>query len=225
MNYQIINKELNIATCEIADLTIEQAQSFLDSWESGAKLGSLTMYVDKATNTLVLNRDHKNFELYLNLAEGYLASTEEKRKLFKEKHTEKMTEELYVLDACIEQRRIMLEMKKIRENSIDNTCDLSILNHILKTKEPFTAVTNAFIYGMMQGKRAERKKRANKVDESAIVLTDLLKELEKMTVEELKVFREEWLGVLRKNNATDKILCFSGTIVDAAIQTKGGELA
>lgn len=136
-----------------------------------------------------------------------------------------MTEELYVLDACIEQRRIMLEMKKIRENSIDNTCDLSILNHILKTKEPFTAVTNAFVYGMMQGKRAERKKRVNKVDESAIVLTDLLKELEKMTVEELKVFREEWLGVLRKNNATDKILCFSGTIVDAAIQTKGGELA
>lgn len=58
-----------------------------------------------------------------------------------------------------------------------------------------------------------------------MILTELFKELEKMTVEELRAFREEWLGVLRKNNVTDKILCFSGAIVDAAIQTKGGEVA
>ena len=40
MNYQMINEELRIASCSIADLTLKQAQQFLKQWEEGAKLGT-----------------------------------------------------------------------------------------------------------------------------------------------------------------------------------------
>ena len=33
MMYRIVNKELGIVSCSLAELTIEQVQSFLGQWE------------------------------------------------------------------------------------------------------------------------------------------------------------------------------------------------
>lgn len=225
MNYQIINKELNIAASGIADLTAEQAQSFLNSWGKGAKLGSLTLYMDSETNAIVLNRDNKRFELFLELTENYLTSTEDKRKMFRKKYEEKFKEEFCVLDTCIERRNIKKQLDIIGHSCIGYGDEMPILNALYKEYDPAIAIVNAFRYGVMCGKREERKRKSKKADENVTVLINLLSELEKMTVTELRAFRMEWLEELRKSNATDKILCFSGTVVDAVIQKKGGEVA
>lgn len=38
MKFEAINKELKIAACGLADLTMEQVQSFLKQWEEGASV-------------------------------------------------------------------------------------------------------------------------------------------------------------------------------------------
>ena len=44
MKYEMINEELRIASCRIADLTMEQVQSFLKLWSDDSSIGSRTMF-------------------------------------------------------------------------------------------------------------------------------------------------------------------------------------
>ena len=40
--YEVVNDELRIKACGLADLTAEQVSDFLKLWEDGAKIGTLT---------------------------------------------------------------------------------------------------------------------------------------------------------------------------------------
>ena len=44
--YEVINEELGIKACGLADLTAEQVSHFLGLWEEGATIGTLTAFVD-----------------------------------------------------------------------------------------------------------------------------------------------------------------------------------
>ena len=52
MSYEVINEELKIAKCSIADLTIGQVHNFLESWGDDSKIGTLTMFYDREKNYL-----------------------------------------------------------------------------------------------------------------------------------------------------------------------------
>lgn len=84
MAYKMENEELQIASCSIADLTVKQAQQFTEQWGDGASLGTLTLFFEKNTGLLVLNRDNLHFEKYKDIAEGYLSSSDEQRKELRE---------------------------------------------------------------------------------------------------------------------------------------------
>lgn len=38
MKYEMINEELRIASCSLADLTLEQVKHFLGQWEPGSNI-------------------------------------------------------------------------------------------------------------------------------------------------------------------------------------------
>ena len=51
MKYKLVNKELRIFSCSVSDLTMQQVASFLDQWEHGAKIGELTLFYEKETDS------------------------------------------------------------------------------------------------------------------------------------------------------------------------------
>ena len=74
--YKVINKELNIKSCSIGDLTMQQVQSFLELWDDGCSISTLTAFIDNEDNALVLNKDNQKYEIYLEMCKKYLSTTD-----------------------------------------------------------------------------------------------------------------------------------------------------
>lgn len=43
--YEVINEELGIKACKLADLTADQVNRFLGLWEDGVRIGTLTVFL------------------------------------------------------------------------------------------------------------------------------------------------------------------------------------
>lgn len=106
MKYQMVNEELQIASCSIADLTVKQVQQFTEQWEEGASLGTLTLFYERNGGLLVLNRDNKNYEIYKNMAEAYLKASKEEQEEIIKKAPKDLEETFMVLNNCIKRRTI-----------------------------------------------------------------------------------------------------------------------
>lgn len=65
MMYRIVNKELGIASCSLAELTIKQVQRFLGQWEPGSNIGSLILFYDEKADMIVLNSSNKKYDAFL----------------------------------------------------------------------------------------------------------------------------------------------------------------
>ena len=165
LSYQVINKELGIASCHVADLTAKQSAHILTQWEDGCSLGELTLFYDSESQNVVLYHDHPEYCRMKRLSERYLAATDGVR----ERVRPKLSSELYikaadVLDHAIESKRIarkayIAERQKWQEE-YGRLWDLM---HIVGGKTPgnaAAAVRKAFLLGVAQGKHEERKKRS-----------------------------------------------------------------
>lgn len=106
MKFEVINKELKIAACGLADLTMEQVQSFLKQWEEGAGIETLTLFYGMESGYVVLNRDNKDFKLYLDIAEGYLGASVEDRETLEKEAPEGMHQTILVLKNSLVWRKV-----------------------------------------------------------------------------------------------------------------------
>lgn len=159
MAYKMENKELQIASCSIADLTVKQAQQFTEQWGEGASLGTLTLFYEQNSGLLVLNRDNPHYEMYRDIAEGYLSSNDEQRKEIRTKAPTSMQETFQVLEACACGRLTEVEIFRARQNFVGNEKYRKVVNEIINKYDPVAIGMIAFRYGMMCGKRAERAKK------------------------------------------------------------------
>lgn len=159
MKFQIINEELKIASCRLSDLTMEQVYGFLSQWEEGAEIGMLTLFYDEHSGYVVLNRDNKNYNLYLDIVDAYLGSSEEGRKMLEEKAPEGFQETFSVLRSAIMRRSVDENISIALKNHISSS-DRSILDEIInRLDSKKVSVYIAFRYGVICGKRTERARR------------------------------------------------------------------
>lgn len=164
-DYEIVNKELNIKSCGIADLTMKQVSCFLSQWEDGGKIKELTMF-NMPDGSVVLNRDNPNYEYYLHIAERYLISDDAFRKTLEEKAPKSLTETFVVLKNAAIYRTIWMALK----NVFDNKKYRATLEIIAKRycRQEYTIAFLAFRYGMIAGKREERARKRKKAAEKGI---------------------------------------------------------
>ena len=140
MSYEVINEELKIAKCSIADLTIGQVHNFLKSWRDDSKIGTLTMFYDREKELLVLNEDNDMYETCLMTATAYLSGDYERRKeLLKYRIFDKRTFQAL-------------------NNLLDDT-QRKYVTHLINEEDPIAAAYIAFRAGMISGKRIERAKK------------------------------------------------------------------
>ena len=161
--YEIIDETLKLATCGITDLTYEQASSFLSRWEAGAKLGSLTLFFDEKSKYLVINRDNPNYEFYLRLAKTYLCLSEKEKKAFRDRFGQRHRQTFQVIDNFRVHSSVQNELEMIEHHSCFSPSNQVVKNVLLRLEEQKIPtcfrMSQAYSYGVMNGKRMERAKR------------------------------------------------------------------
>lgn len=158
MAYKMENKELQIASCSIADLTVKQAQHFTEQWGEGASLGTLTLFYEENTGLLVLNRDNEHYSDYLDIAEGYLSAKKGQRIEIRKEAPATMIETLNVLECCIQERVFIKWADMTTRNNIESAGRKLVEKFIYKY-DPYIAAFMAFKAGVIRGKRIERAKK------------------------------------------------------------------
>lgn len=161
--YETLNAELGIDACNLSDLTAEQVSCFLSQWEEGASIGTLTVFNDES-DILILNKDNELYDTYRELAEAYMGGSAETRKQLWEKCPDGMKETLRVMENCLKRRRISRELFRAGKNTIKSKPSWLVLDALIKGCDSPKAVTIAFRYGMMQGKRMERVRKNRKME-------------------------------------------------------------
>lgn len=158
MNYEVIDAEQRIAVCHIKDLTAETVAMFLRQWEQGATIGNLTLFYDRARDYVVLNKDNKRYPKLLELTEEFLTADKAKQEELKEKAPKSVQEEVTILKQAAEKREIQKEIKIIKAQTI-NLDKENVLEAIWMQAPDVLGILQAYSYGIMQGKRAERARR------------------------------------------------------------------
>lgn len=161
--YETLNADLGIDACNLSDLTAEQVSCFLGQWEEGASIGTLTVF-NNEKNILILNKDNEQYDTYQELAESYMGGSEETRKQLWEKCPNGMKDTLRVMEHCLKCRLISNELFRAEKNVIKSKPSWLVLDVLIKGCDSPRAVTIAFRYGMMQGKRMERVRKNRKME-------------------------------------------------------------
>lgn len=157
--YKIIDKNLRLAGCGLADLSAEQVDEFLHGWEEGAKIGDLTLFYDSRENLLVLNQDNADYESYLFLAQKFLAADKEKRLAVMDNAPDGTKETIQVLDRAAEIMYYREELNRVR-SIITADEQRKCVGYIVRKMGNSTAgIYAVFRYGVMCGKRWERARR------------------------------------------------------------------
>lgn len=158
MKYQMVNEELQIASCRLSDLTLKDAELILKQWETGTELGTLTMFYNSEDGVLVLNADDEMYESYLQIAEGYLTGSFEHRKELRNKAPESMKSSINLMGKCLKCRCFNKRTFQAQNNYL-NDIQREYVNTLIKKYDPASAVCIAFRAGMISGKRIERARR------------------------------------------------------------------
>lgn len=162
MSYEVINKELGIARCDLADLTFEQVKQFLGKWEPGANIGSLILFYEKEADVIVLNSSNKKYQVWLDIVEAYLIATGEEKKKLQEMMSKYSEDAGKILDNCLNYRACKQDLFRAKKTTILEKYR-GMLYQIWKDageeNGTFIALHNAFAYGIMCGKRLERAKK------------------------------------------------------------------
>lgn len=153
MAYKVINEELKIASCRIADLTMEQVTTFLKIWDDDSKIGTLTVFYDQNSDYLVLNEDNKGFQLYLDVAETYLKASKEGRKKLMSEAPSSLLETLRVIKGFKKRQFINTWIGRACKNKMSDV-EREIVKNV-----PCESIYTAFKLGVIRGKRIERAKR------------------------------------------------------------------
>lgn len=204
MSYEIINENLGVYSCNVSDLTLEQTKHFLELWNDGSTIGSVTVFFDN-TGRIVINKDHKKFEAYREIIVDYLILPTDQRELLRDlakaKKAKSIIEVFNVLDSALIYRHKIAEdkakvelfepIKKILEHSYvpcDKELDMIDLIYT-NSYDRYMARLDLYQYGFIQGKRAERARRKKGLEKvENMKPSELYNELERIKINEPERF-------------------------------------
>ncbi|MDF2951743.1 MAG: hypothetical protein K0S18_1326 [Anaerocolumna sp.] len=104
MSYITVNEELRIKSCSIEDLSQETKEMFVKQF-NGDPIESLTLFYDQEADTVVLNRDNKDYNLYELTAIAYLDPDNMDRASIRVKAKELIKETADLLERVVSEPR------------------------------------------------------------------------------------------------------------------------
>lgn len=156
--YELVDKELMIQTCGIGDLTLSQVNSFLSQWEADSSISTLTIFSDDQ-GAIVINKDRKNYKVYLEMAETYLSADEMTREKMKKTLASKFRDEFVVMDGALIKRQVNREIKILGHQSIPKENELKMIKAIMGRRRPdMFSYCMIYNYGVIRGKQLTRQR-------------------------------------------------------------------
>lgn len=153
MGIEIISQELDIKACSAADLTAKQLQAFTKEWPRETVIAEMTLFTDPETGTVILNRDHKDFETVKQIAIKYFGIQRDKRGPFARSLPTAYTRTWLILrDATLDR-----EIWKAKQSNAPGRFEQALLFRLDPKLSPLTFT--AYACGVMAGKRQERARR------------------------------------------------------------------
>lgn len=166
MRYEVVNEELRIFSCTISNLSMQQINCFLHQWEKDCCIAELTLFYDEEEQAIVLNKDNTNYYLFENLALKYMRlDNEERRSLADGVKSKCMKEAIKVLDNALEHMNsnkeffILTHQKGIKDEYEMPRSLMEMIVEKYNTSNAYWWMYKAFVFGFMNGKKAERARR------------------------------------------------------------------
>ena len=173
--YKIIDEKLRLASCRLSDLTMQQVASFLEQWDHDAQIGGLSLFYDKGKDLLVLNKDNKYFDRYLCLAEAFLKADRKKAQEVVDKIPSECAKALEVLRNTKRSRKIKEELRiNSKQDAVgyNGTYLGDVFNEIRRRSagfsDPWFLMSQAYTYGVIQGKREERARKKKQIRKAVL---------------------------------------------------------
>lgn len=156
MNYKIENEDLKICSFSATELTMQQVKTILKNCDKGARIGDVTLFYEKETGYVVINRDRKDYPARLMNTETFLKSNGG--------NVPELPEgEAKFLRWCLAKRKAK-DVIKILDNQPTSVLEgdsREIINEIIEVNKGYKLSMLSYIYnyGFIQGKREERARR------------------------------------------------------------------
>lgn len=166
-----INQELRIMSCNLEDLSEGVKKSFEEQFK-GVPIETLTLFYEPVTDAVILNRDNQYCDLYKTIALEYLQIDCDRRAAaLEEQPGDTLKETMDLLEHVARRRerlKIENEAKQIMEvlgnqriepyaKSFDILRAFRDIDRDNDTE--YFSDYNPFVYGYIQGQRAERARR------------------------------------------------------------------
>ena len=154
--YKTLNEELMIKACSIGDLTFAQTNQFLKEWGDNSTIASLTIFADEEGN-VVINRDRKDREIYLQLAETYL-SLDEYARLEMRNSIPERKEEFAVMENALRKRSTNGVLRILGHQHLPGQKEAEMIREICnRYSMDYFGLVQIFNYGVIRGKQMERQ--------------------------------------------------------------------
>ncbi len=103
MSYATINDKLRLMSCSISDMSQEVRKDYIEQFKDD-HFENMSFFYLAGKDTIVLNKDHSDYEFYVFLVENYLEFDEEKRNILREQSPETIKDTIQSIDVVINHR-------------------------------------------------------------------------------------------------------------------------
>lgn len=173
MSCKVINKDLNLFSCNKGDVENEWMDIRTDTYHAGYDIDGLTTFYNPQTDKLIIVKDAEHFEQLKHIAEGYLSLNSEQRNEFNNNNIPKsiegfmnvLKETVYIREEKIKKETLNKKVQSIRGILIKHNIPYDVLDEIIAIYDGYGQGSKTFglidiyNYGVIQGKRTERAKK------------------------------------------------------------------
>lgn len=156
--FEIIDKKLGLGSCNISDLTVQQAHDFLEELGERVSIETLIFFYDEEKNMVVLNRDNVDYGFYIQAFSRFIKLDAGSREYILEKAPDSTKETFKVLNKAVERMEYQKDLDRLKHMNIPCRY-MRAIDYIRRKEKSEWAYVFAFLYGRMCGKREERARR------------------------------------------------------------------
>lgn len=162
---KLIDKELNIWSCTLGELTYRQICILKAGLGEDGVLAGFESFFDDKTGQIIMNEEHDDFILNMQIYSKYLGSTDTEKDIYRNKHQDDdyyldLFDYLDTVDTKIKDYKLL---KLLKYQPINMS--VSRLYNKMKDKDFCLCLIDMYNCGLIQGKRLERAKRKNNLQE------------------------------------------------------------
>ena len=104
MTYTIVNGDAGIASLSLSGLSKGQRAEIEERFGQDLLTPELIVFYDENRDWVVMNRDHANYQLYLELSQAYLSSEKDVRSQLFEMIPDRVKHFIAVLEMILQRR-------------------------------------------------------------------------------------------------------------------------